>query len=83
MWVCVGCSWVRRRLCVRVGRGQARLMGALDSIIGALDAHRGVTNVVASGLQCLVSLSAAEATQVRGLSMLAKWLESSGAELLR
>jgi hypothetical protein len=57
-------------------------MDVLDSIIGALDAHRSVAGVVAEGLQCLVSLSAAEATQVRGLSMLAKWLESSGAELL-
>ncbi len=69
MWVCVGCSWVRRRLCVR-GRGQVPLIGALDSIVGALEAHRGVASMAEAGLKCLLKLSLAEANLVRRIGCL-------------
>ena len=71
MCACVGCSWVRRRLCVCVlGRGQVPLMGALDSIVGALEAHRGVASVAEAGLKCLWNLSYAEANRVRRIGCL-------------
>jgi hypothetical protein len=52
--------------CVCVwGRGQARLMDVLDSIVGALEAHRGVASMAEAGLSCLVNLSAADVNKVR------------------
>ncbi len=68
MFVCgcaldvVGC--VVSCVCVW-GRGQVPLMGALDSIVGALDAHRGVASVAEAGVSCLWKLSFAEANRVR------------------
>ena len=46
-------------------RGQVPLMGALDSIVGALEAHRGVARVAEAGLTCLWNLSYADANMVR------------------
>ena len=57
--------------CVCVwGRGQVPLMGALDSIVGALEAHRGVASVAEAGLKCLFNLSFAEANRVRRIGCL-------------
>ncbi len=57
--------------CVCVwGRGQVPLMGALDSIVGALDAHRGVVSVAEAGLDCLCNLSVADANDVRCIGCL-------------
>ena len=52
------------------GRGQVPLMGALDSIVGALEAHRGVASVAEAGLSCLWKLSYAEANRVRRIGCL-------------
>ena len=52
------------------GRGQVPLMGALDSIVGALEAHRGVASVAEAGLKCLWKLSYAEANRVRRIGCL-------------
>ncbi len=51
-------------------RGQVPLMGALDSIVRALDAHRGVASVADAGLGCLRNLSAADANLVRWIGYL-------------
>jgi hypothetical protein len=57
--------------CVRVWeRGQARLMDVLDSIVGALEAHRGVASVAEAGLSCMWKLSFAEANRVRRIGCL-------------
>ena len=57
--------------CVCVwGRGQVPLMGALDSIVGALEAHRGVASVAEAGLKCLWKLSVADANKVRRIGYL-------------
>ncbi len=57
--------------CVCVwGRGQVPLMGALDSIVGALEAHRGVASVAEAGLKCLWKLSVADANKVRRIGCL-------------
>ena len=59
----VGCVCVRER-------GQVPLMGALDSIVRALEAHRGVASVAEAGLKCLWNLSVADANKVRSIGYL-------------
>ncbi len=59
MWSCV-------RLCVGMDGGQVPLMRVLDSVVAAMDAHRGVANVVEEGLRFLRNLAVAARNQVGG-----------------
>ena len=53
-------------VCVGMDGGQVPLMRVLDSGVAAMDAHRGVADVVKSGLRFLASLAVAADSRVGG-----------------
>ena len=53
-------------LCVGMDGGQVPLMRVLDSGVAAMDAHRGVADVVKQGLGFLANLAFAAGNQVGG-----------------